>query len=50
MERNVQLIWKSPARKRSRVIQDTAILAGCTKLHSGDPDFENIKEMNTEII
>lgn len=28
----------------------TAILAGCKKLYSGDPDFENIGEMNTEII
>ncbi len=28
----------------------TAILTGCEKLYSGDPDFENIDEMNTEII
>lgn len=28
----------------------TAILTGCEKLYSSDPDFENIDEMNTEII
>ncbi len=28
----------------------TAILTGCKRLYSGDPDFENISEMNTEII
>ncbi len=28
----------------------TAILIGCKKLYSGDPDFENIDEMDTEII
>ena len=28
----------------------TAILTGCEKLYSGDPDFENIQGINTEII
>lgn len=28
----------------------TAILTGCRRLYSGDPDFANIDEMNTEII
>lgn len=28
----------------------TAILTGCKKLYSGDTDFENIDEINTEII
>ena len=28
----------------------TAILVGCERLYSGDPDFENIREIHTEII
>ena len=28
----------------------TAVLAGCGKLYSGDPDFEEIEEIETEVI
>ena len=28
----------------------TAILVGCERLYSGDPDFENIRKIHTEII